>query len=50
MADYPKEIIGKLDATCTSEGWTLLFRLYLPAMIASLVALYLVGTIVQGIL
>jgi hypothetical protein len=45
MAEYPKEIIGKLDAACTSEGWTLLFRLFLPAMVAGLVALYLVGLI-----
>jgi hypothetical protein len=42
MAEYPKQFIAKLDAQCSKEGWPLI-GLYLLAMIATAVLLYIVG-------
>jgi hypothetical protein len=49
MAEYPKELIEKLDAQCTKEGWPLI-GLYLVAMIATAVLLYVVGAIANSLL
>jgi hypothetical protein len=49
MADYPKQFIDNLDATCGKEAWPLI-GLYVLDMIVTAVALYVVGMIVNSLL
>lgn len=49
MANYPQQFIARLDATCTKEGWPLI-RLYILAMIATGVGIYVVGEIANSLL
>ena len=49
MADYPKQYIEKLNAQCSKEGWPLI-GLYVIAMIATAVLLYIVGEIANSVL
>jgi len=46
MADYPQELIAKLDAQCTKEGWPLV-GMFLMAVIVAMLALFIVGQILN---
>lgn len=49
MADYPEHYIKSADATATKEGWPLV-GMFLLAMLITVVALYIIGAIVNSIL
>jgi len=49
MANYPKQFIDNLDAACGKEAWPLI-GLYVLDMIVTVVALYIVGMIVNSLL
>jgi hypothetical protein len=49
MAEYPKQLIEKLDAQCSKEGWPLI-GLYCLDIIVMAVALYIVGQIANSLL
>jgi hypothetical protein len=49
MAEYPKEIIAKLDQTCNKEGMALLW-LILLAMAATIAGLYVTGYLANSLL
>ena len=49
MAEYPKQYIDNLDATCGKEAWPLI-GLYILAIVVSAGALYIVGMIVNSLL
>ena len=48
MAEYPEQHIKSLDATATKEAWPLV-GMYLLAMAITVVALYIIGMIVNQI-
>ena len=49
MAEYPKQFIEKLDAECGKEAWPLI-GLYLLDMVATAIALYIVGALANSLL
>ncbi len=49
MAEYPQQQIAKYDAAAGKEGWELIV-LYLVAMVATVVCLYIVGYLANSIL
>jgi len=46
MADYPQELIAKLDAQCTKEGWPLI-GMFLMAVVVALAVLFIIGQILN---
>lgn len=49
MAEYPKQIIEKLDAQCAKEAWPLI-GLYALDLAVVLVAIYIVGELANSLL
>ena len=49
MPEYPKQLIEKLDAQCTKEGWPLV-GLYCLDIIVTAVAFYIVGQVANSLL
>lgn len=49
MAEYPKQFIDKLDATCGEEAWPLI-GLFILDMIVVAAAVYIVGEIANSLL
>lgn len=49
MADYPNQIIDKLDATCTQEAWPLIGLAILDIAVVAL-AVYIIGTLANSLL
>jgi hypothetical protein len=49
MADYPEEIINKLDSGVTAEAWSLI-GLYLLDIVVVVVALYIIGEVANSVL
>lgn len=49
MAEYPEQYIKNADATATKEGWPLV-GMFVLDMVITVVALYVVGTIINSIL
>ena len=49
MAEYPKQFIEKLDATCGKEAWPLI-GFYLLDLVVMAAALYIVGELANSLL
>jgi hypothetical protein len=49
MAEYPKQLIEKLDAQCSKEAWPLIGS-FLMVLVATAVLLYITGQIANSIL
>lgn len=49
MADYPEQYIKSADQTATKEAWPLV-GMFLLDLVITIVALYIIGAIVNSIL
>ena len=49
MADYPKQLIEKLDAQCGKEAWPLIGLFALDIVVVAVV-LYIVGELANNLL
>jgi hypothetical protein len=49
MAEYPEQHIKNLDAAATKEAWPLV-GMFLLDMVITIVALYIVGSIINSII